>query len=245
MIEEVVFGNTVISDFWPVVDVSRTPIPGRSNTTRDVSGMDGNIITGSVMQPIRISMQLIIGDGDVAYRRAEMRRIAAALHTDQPEFLSVSSDNGLYYRAMLDGQAAIKEHVRADRLTVNFVTESPAMYGVERRITVPSGQSITFEYDGTYPARPVIVASYAFGASSSTYWGLKLDDKDFIRVKTGSSSSYRLVRIDCDTRTAYVSGALSLPTLDSDWLEFTHGSHTIRNDVGTGDAQVIWDERWI
>jgi len=166
------------------------------------------------------------------------------LHSEEPAKLMFASDNGLYYMAILDGEVPIQEYVRSGIVEVNFVTESPVLYGETRTVTVPSGGSVQIYVEGTYPALPVI-SGEVYGDSSSLYqWGVRLDEGDYMRIITGSSSA-RDVVMDCRDRTASVSGSTRLPTLTSDWFELSAGFHTIRNDVGSGSCEVTWQERWV
>ena len=115
------------------------------------------------------------------------------------------------------------------------------MYGDTHTVTVPSAGSVSFIVKGSYPTAPTIHAQSA-NVSSSTVWGLRLDETDFIHVQLSEASE---VAIDCDKRTCLVGSDVKLPTLDSDWIHLTNGHHTLRNDQGTGACTVTWTERWL
>lgn len=243
MREQVTFNGITISDFFEVGNVIR-PLVGRSNTTMDVSGMDGNRVTGSVMMPNKITVSFIMSEKNATQRRDAVRNLTMMLHSEEPARLMFASDNGLYYMAILDGEVPIQEHVRSGLVEANFVTESPVLYGETRTATVPSGGSATIYVEGTYPASPVISGT-VYGSSSDSYqWGVRLDEGDYMRIVTGSSSA-RTVVMDCRDRMASVSGSTKLPTLTSDWFELSAGFHTIRNDIGSGACTISWQERWL
>lgn len=243
MREEVTFNNVVLSDFLEVAGVIR-PFVGRNNSTREVSGARGVRLTGSTMMPATITVRLVMGNMDATARREAVRDLAFALHTDEPQKLFISSDNGLYYMAILDGESPFTEHVRSGIVEVNFVSEDPALYGKEHSVVVPSGGNVSFFVDGTCPTRPTIRSTTAKGASSSYLWGVRLDDGDYLRMVTGSTLD-KTVEIDCEARVGKLSGSPKLPVLGSDWFELQPGFHVVANDVGSGASTLTWQDRWI
>jgi len=165
------------------------------------------------------------------------------LASDEPQMLCITSDNGRCYKAILDGDVPLRENVRNALLEIRFVTESPAMYGETKSVTVPSGGSAVVFVEGTYGAYPTIEGT-VIGSQSGNLWGVRIDGGDKIRVNTGTTEG-RSVVIECAGRRATVQGSLVLPTLDSDWLHLSFGRHVIENDVGSGDCTVTWTERWL
>lgn len=240
--EVVSFNGVVLSDLYTVVGIDRPPA-GVVNLTQEISGYDGTKVTGSYIPSGTITMHILLKNMSVTERREEIRKIRALLQTDGLGELRFSSDNGLYYKAKLDGDFGVTQHVRADMLTITFLVEQNILYGDVHTVTVPSGGSVTFMVEGTYKAHPII-SGRVNGAPSTFLWGVRLDEGDYVRVVTGSTSE-RDVAIDCEERTASVSNAVSMITLNSDWLELTSGEHTIRNDIGTGSCTVTWQDRWL
>lgn len=180
---------------------------------------------------------------DEEARRAKLRTLASWLRVDSPRKLEIGDDQGLYYMAVPSGEAPFSRYVNASSVEVTFVAVDPIAYGEQRTVTVPSGGSVTFTVGGTYPTKPTITAS-AVRNSTSLVWGVRLDGADFVHVATGSASS-RSVNLDCGARTLAINNATALPTLDSDWLEFEPGEHTLNMDNGTGAATVKYRERWL
>lgn len=216
------------------------------------TGADGAAFSGLVLDPLQITATLyLLGGGfdnnsDTTAeeeRRAAIRTLASWLNVDSPKQLSIGDDQGLYYLAVPNGQVPLVRYINASSVQVSFLAIDPVAYGEEHTVTVPSGSSVTFTVDGSYPTRPRITAS-AVRNSTALVWGLRLDGGDFLHVATGSSSS-RNVSIDCDARTLTIANSTSLPTLDSDWLEFTPGQHTLAMDYGTGAATVKYVDRWL
>ena len=240
--EIVSFNDIVITDLYTVLGSVRPPA-GVVNSTQEVSGYDGVKITGSYIPSDSITLYILLKNMSLAERREEIRRLRGLLHTEGLAKLKFSTDNGLYYMAKLDGDFGVTQHVRADLITVTFILEQNILYGKIHTVTVPSGGSVTFHVDGTYKSNPVI--SGRVSADSSTLlWGVRLDEQDYVRIKTGSTEP-RDVVIDCENYVASVSGTTAMLTLNSDWLELKNGEHTITNDVGSGSCTVIWQDRWL
>lgn len=242
MMETVRFGEHVISDFFTIVGVQRPPA-SVGNTFTEVSGMDGGKLTDSKLGQATVKVFVMANDKNIADMREAVRRLCGMIYTDEPKVLALSSDNGRYYKAVLDGEVPFVEHTRSGLFELNFATESPALYGSEKAVTIPSGGSVTIIVGGTYPTYPVIEGS-VYGSGTNTLWGLRLDEGDYIRISTGSTAARNVV-IDCEDRKSTVSSAIKLPILGSDWLELTPSMHTIRNDVGSGSCVLKWTERWL
>lgn len=240
--DTVSFDGIVITDMYAVVGVERQTA-GVVNSTQEISGYDGIRITGSYIPSGTITVQILLKNMSVMERREEIRKIRALLQTDEPRELRFASDNGLYYMAKLDGDFSVAQHVRADMITVTFLLEQNILYGDVHTVTVPSGGSVSFLVSGTYKTHPSIVGSVS-GDATNLMWGVRLDEGDYVRVKTGSTSP-RDVSIDCDTREVIVNDEVSMITLNSDWLELASGRHTLRNDVGSGECTVTWQDRWL
>lgn len=243
MIEDVIFDGIRISDYFDVIDVTR-PNPATTSATTEVSGMDGLVLTGSTLGTATITVAILLRETTVSARRARMREAWRLLHTRDERPLEFSEDEGLYYMAKLDGDMPFKEYVRSGRLDVNFTAFDPAMYGRRMSVTVPSGGSVSFVVDGNYPTYPRITGSVNGANQTGNLWGIRLDDGDNMRVPMGGTSA-KQIDIDCATRACKVAGLITLPTMQSDWLRLDVGTHTLRNDVGSGACVVTWDERWL
>ena len=126
---------------------------------------------------------------------------------------------------------------------MTFTLVDPVAYGDTQTAALPSGGSVSINVNGTAPTYLNVVAASAVRNISAQVWGVKVDNADFIHVATGSSSS-RKVEIYSEERICKVANALTLPTLDSDWIKLNPGTHTIAMDYGTGAATLSWVERW-
>jgi predicted phage tail component-like protein len=239
MTDGVEFNGVEISDFFQVIDVQR-PVSGRTNQTMQVSGRDGLAHVGSAMNPVMIAVTVIIPDMTISERRERIRELSAILHTDEERPLKFRSDNGLYYKAVLDGEVPVTEHVRTDRVTFNFAAESPMLYGETKSVTIPSQGQATVYVDGTYGAWPRFEGSLT--GNGDGLWGVRIDEGDALRVDVGTTATP--VSVDCDERVVVVNGETSMIELESDWIRLPYGEHVLRNDVGSGACTVTWTERW-
>ena len=238
-----VFGGIDYSGVLEVESIEAGALPATTPDLRYAAGRDGACLAGNTLQPLQIKVKARLATDTIDER--EIQRLwavaAAGLRTDEPKPLSLTE--GIYRMAVLADESPLEFRTYSATAELTFLCPDPIAYGVERTITVPSGGSATFNVGGSYPTRPRISAD-AVRDSSSQVWGLRLDDRDYIHVATGNAAA-RPVDIDCEARTCVVNSAAAIPTLDSDWLEFAPGTHTLVMDKGTGAATVTYTERWL
>jgi predicted phage tail component-like protein len=204
---------------------------------------EGAVFAGTSFGTSTVKFQIAVIGESAEARRNAFSNLGMWLDVDEPKRLVLPDTPDRYYMAVPSGGLDIKRHYDGEIATLTFVLVNPVAYGREISFTVPSGGSITFNVGGTYKTRPRIQAS-AVRDSSSLVYGLRLDEQDFVHIATGSASA-RTVDVDCDERTCKVNSSVSMITLDSDWLEFEPGTHTLRMDNGTGAATVTYRERWL
>lgn len=210
--------------------------------TLEVSGKDGETVRGMRFGPSAVSFSAAL-TGSAADRRNALSQLAMWLDVDKPKALVLPDTPDRYYLAVPDGPLDIQRAMYADLFTLGFKITDPAAYGQEKQLIMRDVTSMNFTVGGTYPTKPEIQGGVTRDATSKI-WGVRLDGGDFIHVPL-SSDSGRAVKLNCADRTCTVAGAASLPTLDSDWFEFTPGNHTLLMDNGTGTITVSWRERWL
>ena len=203
---------------------------------------DGSIVIGKSWSNSAVTFT-IVATGTADERRNAFSTLGMWLDVDEPKKLVLPDTPDRYYMAIPNGSIDLTRYIEAETASVTFDIVDPIAYGREVTVTVPSGGSVTFNVGGTYKTRPRISAT-ATRNSSSLVYGLKLDNANYIHVATGSASA-RTVSIDCEKRTCIVNSSVSMITLDSNWLEFAPGGHTLAMDNGTGDATVTYFERWL
>lgn len=235
----VTFNGSELTERFVVADLSRRLIP-RTVAMEKVGGMDGEVYRGVTLDSMEISMTLT-ALGDAYDRSNALRSLAQVLNVAEPCPLYISDDNGKHYLAVPTG-GDVDRWLGAERTEVTFVAPEPAMYGYRQGVTVPSGGSANITVYGNTYTRPDISATATRG--SSGLWGLRVDGGDYLRVALPTASATSVL-VECDRRNLYVGGNVALPTLDSDWLVLTPGTHTISMDQGTGDCSLTWNERWL
>lgn len=205
---------------------------------------DAARLIGNPLQPLEITVSARLATSSIDPRdiQREWAKVAALLRREGLQPLSLS--RGLYRMAALTGATDLEFATYSATADLKFTCPDPVAYGEERRLTVPSGGSVSFHVNGTYPAKPSIEAAGAVRDSSSGVWGLRLDDGDVLRIATGSAQP-RLVEANCQARTCRVAGAVALPTPESDWLTLEPGEHVLNNDQGRGSCTVTYSERWL
>ena len=209
---------------------------------RQVSGRDGSYVSDVTLGNSTVSVTLSLVGSDTE-RRSKLSTLGHWLRVDSPRKLVLPNMPNVYFLAVPDGEFSTTRGVDGEHGKLTFVIVEPAGYGTERTITVPSGGSVTFSVGGTYPTKPVITAT-ATRDATSLVWGVRLDSADFVHVPTGVAAA-REVEVDCENRTCLVNDIASMVTLNSNWLEFEPGEHTLTMDYGTGVATVTYVERWL
>lgn len=239
----ITYGGRNIAPKYLVNDISR-PGPSRVNSMERAAGADRAFVTGTSYEGENITFNVWATDVVTRHeQQAAIRDIESIFDKREPAPLAFSDDDGLYYMAVPTGSMRPERFMNAVKVPVTLALADPIMFGQTCEVTVPSGGSVKFKVGGSYPAFPVITAD-AVRDASSLVWGLRLDDGDFLHVKTGNASA-RAIVADCGARTLSVAGAVALPTLDSDWLQFEPGVHELEMDHGTGAATVRFVERWL
>lgn len=208
----------------------------------DVDGRNGQAFLGMTYGNATVSFAISVAD-EVADRWAAFSQLGKWLMVSEPKHLVIPDTPDRYYLAVPSGSLDIERCIDGDKTTVTFLLVDPIAYGQTQTASLPSGGSVSITIGGTAPTALAITANSAVRDSTSLVWGVRADNADFLHVATGSASSRKVV-LDCGARTLTVAGSVKIPTLDSDWLVLSPGSHTLAMDNGTGAATVTWVERW-
>lgn len=210
--------------------------------TRDVSGRNGAAFVGMKYGVSTVSFSLAVL-GDAESRRVALSTLGEWLMVDEPKPLYLPDTPDRYYLAVPNGVLDMTRGIGGELTKVTFTLTDPVAYGDSKTIALASGGTVTINVNGTAPTYLDVSSTAAVRDGSALVWGVRVDDLDFVHVATGSSSA-RSVVIDGTNRVCKVQGALTMPTLDSDWLMLEPGTHEITMDYGTGAATLDWVERW-
>ena len=210
--------------------------------TRDVSGRDGEAFVGLTYGVSSVAFTIaVIGDAET--RRVALSTIGGWLAVDGPKPLYLPDTPDRYYLAVPSRALDLKRGKDGELATVTFMLTDPVAYGEAQTASLASGGSATININGTAPTYLNVTADSAVRNGSALVWGVRVDSQDFVHVATGTASACK-VEIDSGERVCKVANALTLPTLDSDWLKLEPGAHTVAMDYGTGAATLSWTERW-
>lgn len=207
----------------------------------DVQSSNGSKFIGTRIAAghVEFSITLI---GTAEERRVKASKLASLLNVDEPKELVLPDAPGWSYKAIPDAGVSFERHIDGEIGKVSFALVDPVAYGEETTVSVAAGATSTVLIGGTAPTRPVITATGARGTSPDYLWGVEVDGGEFVKFKAQTASA---LMIDCENRHSTVDGAISLPTIDSDWLVLAPGVHSIANVGFRGTAVITWRERWL
>lgn len=219
----------------PKMRIETTQVPGRA----------GDIVTSMVADTLTIVAHCTLKRRYLTQWERVRMELAKVFTASEPKVLHLPDEPELYRHATASLSNSVSMPlIPPVTFDIEFVCHDPIAFRDEHSVIVPSGGSATFDVGGLLPARVRIVASYAYRNGSTYLWGLRFDEGDYVRVKFPSSGA-QSVDIDCAARTALVSGATSMITATSHWVELAPGSHTARMDQGSGTCTVSWIERYL
>lgn len=202
---------------------------------------NGSFVTGGKYGNASVSFAIAVL-GNARERRDKLSTLGAWLDVDEPKPLILPDTPDRYYLAVPDGALDLNRGFGGDISKLSFSITEPIAYGREKSFFVTAGTSKSYSIGGTAATRPYITAS-ALRNNSAGVWGMMLDSNTYLQIPL-ANDNYHDVIIDCENRTAYVDGIVTLPTLSSDWFELTPGAHILSVHQGTGGATLTYRERW-
>ena len=239
---QVWFDGVELTSLFLVSNLQQPLLP-RKIVTSDVPGKDGELFLGASLATRTIKLTLTVRDRSITGLQEAARQLAAILNVSEPKPLRLSIDGGLYYMAVPNAKADGARYLHAIRYDVEFLLSDPVAYGDTQSVTVPSGGSVTFDVDGTYPTLPTITASAARNGSGGD-WRITREDGAYVSATIPSGVMSAPVVIDCAERVLRVNSNVVVLPLEADWLVLEPGEHTLTM-TGTGAATVEWTERWV
>lgn len=236
MAEVVTFGDCTLNDYGIVVGVQRN-MPGVELTMEQIAGRDGDVFKSARLVQPDISVLLVLRNVDAAGIREVIRDLSAEVLGTEPKALSFSSDDGLYYMAVLTDFPEVQEMVNAGSIKLTFKPVTPYLYGDTKTVSMSGTKNI--QVSGSYRTP---IRAYGTATPANGYFGIRVDDGDYVHVAMSGAGA---VDIDSENRTCSVLGNTKQPTLDSDWLEVDAGPHVVTFDNGSGSLTLEWTERWL
>lgn len=227
--------------YWLECNVSRPIAPPVRIDAQEIPGRDGTVIRDVTFGPLEIPVMAKIRRTGLSV--AELRHMLAPLLVKtEPKRLQLPDDQ-YYHYAILSGESDLDRLFERGKAELVFYCPDPIGYGEGKSVSVPSSGSVSFIVGGTSVAYPRITASVAKRGTGDV-WGLTLDNTAVFKAPISSAAAVA-VSADSSTRLCQVANAVTLPTLDSDWLTLQPGTHTLRNHIGSGACTVEFVERWV
>lgn len=236
------FDGHCLNDVCHVSDIVH-PVVSRDNTTKNVLGRPGVILTGSKLSWATASMRLSFIGGTEDERLQAMALVDSWLDVEEPKPLAIGDDCGLYYLAVpykrgqridFENGSILKE--------VSFMIPDPVRYGKSMEASSSSG-TMSIYVDGNRGAAINITCNNAVRDNTTGLWGVRIDGEDYMRVPLGSGSHG--VYMASDGYFCKVDNTASMLTTDSDWIVAGPGEHIISRELGTGTLTASWVERWL
>lgn len=244
--EEVYFGGVRLNDYCLVAGVKRGMV-GTDVTTHEISGRDGVIIKDVRYTSPEVAVKLVIDDESGRTFREAIHDLTALLLSREVKPLQFTSDNGLYYRAIVSGTPKISELIRTGSMWVNFAVVEPCMYG--RTVDGShqfAGGTLRLAVGGTLPTGVRMTVHGANPELNDTTFELAIGSDYVYRFDIDYSSSGSELGIDTDTRVVTVDGTASILPLDLSWDDVAPGLYEV--SITTGSAQSVdysYTERWL
>lgn len=245
-VEEVYFGGVRLNDYCLVAGVRRGMV-GTDITTREISGRDGTIIKDVRYTAPEVSVKLVIDDESGRTFREAVHDLTALLLSRDVKPLQFTSDNGLYYMAIVSGTPKLSELIRTGSMWVEFAVTEPCMFGrtVEGSHTFSDG-ALRLSVGGTLPTGIRITVHGANPDSGETTFELSLGGKYVYRFAVEDSDTGSELVIDTDARMMTVDGTASVLPLDLSWDDVAPDLYDVAITEGSAESiDYSYTERWL
>ena len=248
MSDFVIFDGVALTDYWPIVNVTREPSP-MSVKTQQVNMRPGAAFMGAAQSVATVSFVVLVDGQYSEYRRESLRRLRGLLQTDEPKELEISDDGGLVCDAILTSIEETQYNSRtAWQVTMSVLNPflRDKAEHVQSKTHNTAVTSIDVSVHGTAKTYPRFVIGTA-KPNNSGIFSLQMEDGQVLSMPISVNTGVTLY-IDCnpDVRTAKIGSVYSMITVDSDWLEMGAGQHTFSVLNGSCKSiDVYWRDRWV
>lgn len=213
-------------------------LPPFSVDTEDVG--DGGIFTGMRLKARRVPVMLKLDVSSMAEVQPAIDWLASVLYVREPVDVVFPHAPDRTYKGMWSGSSTLDRLRQTGKLTGEIVMPNPVGYGEEKTVSVSGTKEV--EVGGTYLASYTVSASSA-KRDSNGVWGLVMDNRASLLFALPTTAS-TAVQTGWPGRASKVAGATAIPTVQSDWLMLSPGTHSL-SLVGTGAATLKYREGWL
>ena len=238
-------GGHLLNERFLISGLKRT-FPESRLTHDDIPGMRGTYVKERTMgtRSVTITLSSISPSRDHGRMLEDISALATWLFESDMLDLSISDEDGRLRKVVLDGGLDYNEYEERGSVTIKLLQPDPlCIVGSPQTVQVPSGGSAAFSILHSYPIVSISAESVVRD-STTELWGVRFDGGACLYVRLLTSGQSR-VSIDCENRSVFVNGAVSMVTLGSDWPDLAPGEHVVEMDRGSGVAKLTWRERCI
>lgn len=130
-----VFAGTNLHDYFRIESIKRSILPQRTNFTKSIPSVDGEIYTGYKYNPKKIVLKCAIHMEDAQDRMDKLRQIAFRLDVKSPSKLILGDDPSVYTYAVLDGETNLEilKSIKGE-FELTFICYDPKSYSIEKDV---------------------------------------------------------------------------------------------------------------
>ena len=192
---------------------SRPVLPTVTDSYTELPGRHGSYLFPGNLTDRIIVIDCVLVQDTLENLRANIREIAAWLHTTERNPLSFDDEPGKYYMAKLDDAIDVEQTVTLGKFMLKFRCE-PLCYGVEQYADFINNTAVLTN-PGTFEVFPKFSVNFT---APATEWKVTLGSK-YLRVVRGFQLG-DIMEIDCLTGAVLVNTANALLNLDWQNSEF-------------------------
>lgn len=230
------FGNFDLGTLLWCSEIKRAALPSRRLEQTEVSGMDGCLVRDNGLEPLKITVGVIMR-AETADDVAESRRILADALKGGAKRLILPDEPERCLMAYYQGGDSWGSAIGNPEASLTFLCADPVAYGQGRTASVGTAAT-AIRSGGTYKAWPVVTCKPAKG-SSWTFTNITTGD--YVCVEATFTGTQTVV-LDMANERCTVNGADHAVTLGSDFFAID-GDCELKASSGT--ATLEWTERWL
>lgn len=152
------FNGSNLSDYCTVLNIERTLLPTRINSSKSIPTMNGSFYTGYHYEEKFIKVEILINETSIQDLKNKLSNIKKILDVGNPSKLIISDEPNLYYYAVLDGSTDLSKIGRTTgSATLTFICHDPVAYSNKWSTFSPGARNIIeVDNEGTVAADPLV-----------------------------------------------------------------------------------------
>ena len=192
------YAGIQLENYVNIMNIKRTLLPPRTNFTKDIPAVHGEVYMGYKYAPREISLECYLKATSKEEYIENVRDLAFILDVDTPKRLILGDDAERYCYAVFDGTIDIEKIIQTGQLTINFVCHDPYLYSLEEdvfesQLSNTGKNIVTIENAGTTKAYPIVSVGF-----ENTAHFLQCTDVDGRTVLIGTPPNVDNTQADFD-----------------------------------------------